>query len=122
MNIVIDVGDFGHMMNWHYMMDWWGVPFLGFWLIGTWIIQLIIAFFVYKDAKKKKNNGVIWFIILILPLIGFFFLIGYLVIRSEEADTKEAMSEAQKILDERYAKGEMTRKEYFQAKEDLKKK
>ena len=27
---------------------------------------------------------------------------------------------AQKILDDRYAKGEITRKEYLQAKEDLK--
>ena len=29
------------------------------------------------------------------------------------------MSDAQKILDERYTKDEMTRKEYVQAKDDL---
>jgi uncharacterized membrane protein len=32
------------------------------------------------------------------------------------------ISDALKILDDRYAKGEMTRKEYLQAKEDIEKK
>ena len=43
-----------------------------------------------------------------------------MIIKSEETEEKEIMTDAQKILDERYAKGEMTRKEYIQAKEDIK--
>jgi len=73
--------------EWH-MMDWWGVPFMGFWIIGI--------------------------------IIGIGLLIVYLIIKSEETEEKEIMTDAQKILDERYAKGEMTRKEYIQAKEDIK--
>ena len=82
-------GDEWHMMGeWSHMMDWWGVPFMGFWIIGI--------------------------------IIGIGLLIVYLIIKSEETEEKEIMTDAQKILDERYAKGEMTRREYIQAKEDIK--
>jgi putative membrane protein len=120
--ILLDV-DGWHMMDWdHHMMDWWGIPFMGFWWIGVWIVQFVVAFLVYKDAEKRENNGLLWFILIILPWIGILFLIIYLIIREEKTVTMEGMNEAQKILDERYAKGEMTRKEYLQAKEDIEKK
>ena len=120
--IVLNGGGFTHMMDdWGHMMDWWGIPFMGFWWIGVWIIQFIIAFLVYMDAEKRENNGLLWFVLVVLPWIGVIFLIIYLIIREEKTETKETISDAQKILDERYAKGEMTRKEYLQAKEDIKK-
>ena len=50
------------------------------------------------------------------------FLIIYLIIRGDEAEMKEVMSDAQKVLDERYAKGEISRDEYLQAKKDIEKK
>jgi uncharacterized membrane protein len=91
--IVLNGGDFYHMMNWgHHMMDWWGIPYMGLWWIGVWIAQLIIAFLV---------------------------IIGYLIIRREEDEVKESLDDAHKILDERYAKGEITRREYQQAKMDI---
>jgi len=46
-------------------------------------------------------------------------IVVYVIIHSEKTEEKEIMSDAQKILDERYAKGEITRKEYIQAKDDL---
>ena len=64
-----------------------------------------------------------------IPFLGLWFIgifivivlvVVYLIIQSEKTEEKEIMNDAQKILDERYAKGEMTRKEYIQAKEDLK--
>ncbi len=103
------------------MMDWWGIPFMGFWWIGVWIVQLIIAFLVLRDAEKRKMNSLLWFILIILPWVGFLFIIGYLVVRSEEDETKESMDDALKILDERYAKGEITRKEYLETKLDIEK-
>ncbi|OGS40748.1 MAG: hypothetical protein A3K77_04060 [Euryarchaeota archaeon RBG_13_31_8] len=109
------------MDDWNHMMDWWDIPFMGFWLIGVWVVQFVIAFLVYKDAEKRKNNGLLWFILVILPWIGFLFLIVYLVIRGEEIETKEAINNADKILDERYAKGEITQKEYFEIKNDIEK-
>ncbi len=86
-NIVLDVGDFHHMMDWGHM-NGWGFPFLGLWFIGFIIIIVLI--------------------------------VVYLIIHSEKKEEIEIMSDAQKIIDERYAKGEMTRKGYIQAKEDLK--
>jgi putative membrane protein len=114
--IFLDVGDFHHM---DHMMDWWGIPYVGFWWIVVWIIQFIIAFLIYKDAEKQGKNSVLWFVLVILPLVGIPFLIAYLIVRSEEADTKEAINDALNILDERYAKGEITREEYQKIKKDI---
>jgi putative membrane protein len=120
--ILLDV-DGWHMMDWdHHMMNWRGIPFMGFWWIGVWIVQFIIAFLVYKDAEKRKDNGLLWFVLVVMPWIGIIFLIIYLIIREDRIENKEFMDDAQKILDKRYAKGEMTRKEYLQAKEDIEKK
>jgi len=110
-----------HMMDWgHHMMDWWDIPYMGFWWIGIWIIQFIIAFLVYKDAEKSDKNGLLWFILVILPWVGILFLIGYLVIRREKTEAKEAINNADKIIEERYAKGEITREEYLEIKNDMK--
>jgi putative membrane protein len=111
-----------HMMDWgHHMMNWWGIPYIGFWWIGVWVIQFVIAFLVYKDAEKNEKNGLLWFILVILPWVGFLFLIGYLVIQREKTEAKEAIDNADKITDERYAKGEITREEYLEIKNDMKK-
>jgi len=110
-----------HMMDWgHHMMDWWNIPYMGFWWIGVWIVQFVIAFLVYKDAEKSDKNGLLWFILVILPWVGFLFLIGYLVIQREKSETKEAIDNADEIIDERYAKGEITRDEYLEIKNDMK--
>ena len=74
---------------------------------------------VYKNAEKQEKNGLLWFILIIIPWFGILFLIGYLVIRSEEASSEKSVEEALKILDERYAKGEISRKEYLQMKKDI---
>ena len=106
--------------GWH-MMDWWDIPYMGFWWIGVWVIQFILAIFVYKDAEKREKNGLLWFILVILPWIGLLFLIGYLVMLGEKTETREAINNADKIIDERYAKGEITRDEYLEIKNDMKK-
>lgn len=113
-------GDGWHMMDWdHHMMDWWGIPFLGYWCIVLWVIQFIIAFMVFRDAEKRKMNSLFWFVLIIIPWIGIFFIIGYLILRTEEEDSKGSMDAAMIILDERYAKGEITRKEYLETRKDI---
>jgi putative membrane protein len=116
--VVLNGGDLHYI---DHMMDWWGIPNMGFWWIAVWVVQFILAFLVYKDAEKQGKNGLLWFFLVILPWIGILFLIGYLVVRGEEADTEEAIEYAQKVLDERYAKGEITRAEYLQMKKDIEK-
>ena len=57
-------------------------------------------------------------------MIGIFtsiiLVVVFFIINSEKSDEKIVISDAQRILDERYAKGEMTRQEYIQAIEDMK--
>ena len=114
--ILLNGGNFHYM---DHMWDWWGIPYIGYWTIVVWIVQLILAALVYKNAEKQEKNGLLWFILIIIPWFGILFLIGYLVIRSEEASSEKSVEEALKILDERYAKGEISRKEYLQMKKDI---
>jgi uncharacterized membrane protein len=76
----------------HHMMDWGHMSWWGFPFFGIWFIGFFIVVIV----------------------------IVYVIIHSEKIEEKEIMNDAQKILDERYAKGEMIRTEYIQAKEDIK--
>ncbi len=92
---------------------------MNFWSIFIWVIQIIIAILVYKDAEKRKQNGLLWLVLVILPLIGILFLVIYLIIRDEKTEIKESIDEGKKIIDQRYAKGEITREEYLQIQKDL---
>ncbi|MHA1463175.1 MAG: SHOCT domain-containing protein, partial [Candidatus Heimdallarchaeota archaeon] len=64
---------------------------MGFWWIAAWVVQSILAILVYKDAEKQEKNGLLWFILVIIPWVGILFLIGYLVVRGEETETEEAV-------------------------------
>jgi putative membrane protein len=112
--IVLNGGDFGHMM-WGY-----GFPFMGYWGVGIWIIQLLIGLMIYKDAEKIGKNGLIWFILVIIPWIGLFVILAYIIFRNEDKINKDVKQDSIKVLDKRYAKGEISREEYLQAKKDLK--
>ena len=77
-------------MPYYHMMDWY--PYMGFWMSLFWLVVLVlIAYLIYKLIKKEKE---------IVPSV---------------TSGKSAMD----ILAERYAKGELTREQYMQMKEDL---
>ena len=79
-------------MPYYPMMGWY--PFMGFMMGLIWLIILIaIAYFVYKLIKSGK----------IL------------------AQSKPIIKSVEDILAERYAKGELTREQYMQMKEDVNK-
>jgi putative membrane protein len=121
-NSIADFDDYGPMMGWEHMMDWWGIPFMGFMMIGVWLVFIVIAFLVYQDASKRGMNGLLWFILVILPMIGIVFLIIYLIIRDETpAPQPVSQKNTKQILDERYAKGEISKEEYQSMKKDIKK-
>ena len=102
------------------MMNWSNTPII-YWTIGVWFVFLIIAFLVYKDAKEKEMNPVLWFILVAIPWIGILFLAIYLVIREEDIETPEDIREvAEAILDKRYASGEITEEEYQRIKKNIK--
>lgn len=113
-------GDDDHMEDGHMMdMDWWGMPFMGFWMIGLWLVFLVIAFLVYKDAEERGMSGLLWFILVILPWIGILFLVIYLIIRKDKVVDRPLQKSANAIIDERYARGEITREDYQRMKKDI---
>jgi len=93
---------------------------MGFWMVGLWLIFIVIAFLVYKDAEKRGMNGLLWLILVILPWVGILFFKLYLILRNEKSPQISASKNALQILDERYVKGEITKEEYEQKKKDLK--
>ncbi len=89
-----------------------------FWLV----VFIIIGYFVYRDANSRGMNGLIWFILIIIPMIGIISLIIYIILRETDAQ-KAGPGEktALDILKERYAKGEITSEQFQKISEELKK-
>ena len=111
-------------MPYYHVMHWF--PFTGIGMVLVWLVSVAIAYLVYKDAEKRGINGLLWALPILIPWIGILFVIMYLILRdsgrgiSAESGAT-AKSTPEKILDERYARGELTRELYLQMKEDLKK-
>jgi putative membrane protein len=106
------------------MMDWF--PFMGLGTTFAWIISLAIAYLVYKDAERRGMNGLLWGLPILIPWVGILIMILYLILRDSgrhiAADSSaETKTTPEVVLDERYARGEVTRELYLQMKEDLKK-
>jgi putative membrane protein len=111
-----------------YMMNsmWgggYGFPFLGWGMGLIWLVAfLIIGYLVYQDANKRGMNGLLWGILIIIPMVGILFLIMYIVVReSNSQKTVPEGSNAMDILKVRYAKGEITSEQFKTISEDLKK-
>ncbi len=117
---LMDMGmDMGTGTWWGHMAWPWGF-FMGFWGILFWAVLLVIGFLVYQDAEKRGMNGALWFILVIIPWIGIISLLIYLVIRETAvANTTAKRKAALEILEERYARGEISRDEYLKMKRDL---
>ena len=90
---------------------------LGF-MMFTWLIQLVIAYFVYKDAKEQNMSAPLWFILVILPMVGFLLAVLYAIIREVRMPT-EPKNTPVTILKERFAQGQITAEEFEKGKEIL---
>ncbi|MHA1989123.1 MAG: SHOCT domain-containing protein [Promethearchaeota archaeon] len=123
MNVMLDmfttVLDEGHMDGDQMMGGWWGGSLMWFWMLGIWLIFIVIAFLVYRDAERRGMNGLLWLILVILPWVGILFLIIYLIVRDEKTMDKSSQKSADSILDERYARGDITQREYKQMKNEI---
>ncbi len=100
----------------------YGFPFFGWGMMLIWLVVfLAIAYLVYQDANSRGMNGLLWGILVLLPMVGILFLIFYIVVRETPAQ-KIAPGEKKPmdILKERYAKGEITGDEFRKISEDLK--
>jgi putative membrane protein len=115
------LADNGDHMDGEGMMGWgfWGSSSMWFWMIGYWVVFVIIGALVYKDAENRGMNGLLWFALVILPWIGILFLIIYLIIREDKTIRGASQKSANAILDERYVRGEITQEEYNRMKKDI---
>ena len=50
-------------------------------MIIIWLVQLVISFLIYRDAKEQKMLAPVWAILGILPMFGYLADLLYLVIR-----------------------------------------
>jgi putative membrane protein len=99
-----------------------GYPFFGWGLALIWLVLfLVIGYLVYQDANSRGMNGLLWGILVIIPMVGIIFLILYIVIR-ESSSQKTGLegSKAMDILKGRYAKGELTSEQLKIMSEELK--
>ena len=95
----------------------WGLSWL--WIAGFWILQVVLAAVVYQDAQKHGKNGLLWSVLVIIPMIGYLFLLGYLIARDEQRPDPVGGLSPRGLLDARYARGELSRNEYLRMKDDL---
>jgi putative membrane protein len=62
-------------------------------------------------------HGIFWFVLLVLVGVALVALVRYLWRGGGAAETPGSVSSARRILDERYAKGEIDRAEYLQRRQ-----
>lgn len=117
----------------HGMMDWWNIPYMGYIMVALLAIFIIIGVFVYKDAERRQMNGALWLILVLIPWIGVISLVVYLIVRAnypvqkttvqyqpiEQYQHSQKHQKALEILDERYARGDITREDYYLMKKDM---
>jgi hypothetical protein len=51
-------------------------------VIGLWVVFLIIAIWVYRDAESRGMSGVLWLLVVLVG--GIIGLIVYLVVREDK--------------------------------------
>ena len=88
-------------------------------MIIVLLISLVIAYLICKDAEKRGQNSLSMGISSLDSPCRSNLMILYLVLR-EEGHSVAGKTTSGDILDERYAKGELTREQYLQMKEDIK--
>jgi putative membrane protein len=96
-----------------------GPPVMGMlMMLVLWLVQLVIAYFIYKDAKDQKMSAPLWFILVIIPCFGYLIAVLYVIIR-EVRKPLEPEKTPVDVLKERYARGDITREEFETARDIL---
>jgi len=69
--------------------QWWWPYYAGAWVLfflviaAVWfIVAILIAVWVYRDAEKRGESGVLW--LLIVLITGIIGLIIWLIVRSDK--------------------------------------
>jgi hypothetical protein len=57
-------------------------------MFAVWIVQVLIAYLIWKDAKEQKMLAPVWAILAILPMFGYLVDVLYLIIREVRSPRK----------------------------------
>ena len=79
--------------DYEYYGDWWlfgGLCF--FWVIIWFVISILVAIWVYKDAEKRGSSGALWLIVVII--LGIIGIIIWLVVRPPIGGAPKAMDQS----------------------------
>jgi hypothetical protein len=57
-------------------------------MFAVWIVQLLIAYLIWKDAKEQKMLAPVWTVLGILPMFGYLVDVLYLIIRELRSSRK----------------------------------
>jgi hypothetical protein len=57
-------------------------------IFAIWIVQLLIAYLIWKDAKEQKMLAPVWTVLGILPMFGYLVDVLYLIIRELRSPRK----------------------------------
>ncbi len=111
------------MNGFHMWPFGYGFGFFGFWMVFWLVVWVLIAYLVYQDAEKRGMNGLLWLILILIPMVNIVALIIYLAIRESQPQTQRREGERTplEILRERYARGEITHEEFEKMKKELEK-
>jgi putative membrane protein len=93
-----------------------GLGFIG--ILVLWLVQLVIAYVIYRDAKEQNMSALLWGILAIIPLFGYLPAVLYAIIRdvrSSRGKEKTPMD----ILRERFAEGQLSEEEFENKKKIL---
>ena len=92
----------------------------GPWMMGMWVFFIFIAMFVYLDAEKRgRSDSLLWFLVLLIPMVNWLGLVMYLIIRNDTSPSFSSPGHSIALLDERYARGEIDKIQYHRMKDDL---
>lgn len=50
-------------------------------MIVVWLVQLLVAFLIYRDAKEQKMLAPVWAILALIPMFGYPAALIYLIVR-----------------------------------------
>jgi hypothetical protein len=50
-------------------------------MIVIWLVQVLVAFLIYRDAKEQKMLAPVWAVLAVLPMFGYAADLLYLIIR-----------------------------------------
>ena len=57
---------------------WWLYALSWIWIVVWFIIGILVAIWMYKDANAKGENGILWLVIgLLLGIIGLIIWLFY---------------------------------------------